>query len=397
MLNRYANGILQGLPANRLLAIDAFRGLTIVAMILVNNPGSWRYVYDPLLHAQWHGWTPTDLIFPFFVFIVGLSIKIAIDRQLEAGHARAPIIKHAFIRMAKLVALGWFLALFFYNFRDPSFSWVDERLLSMRIPGVLQRLGVVYFFTVLIVLHWRTTGRIVWALLLSFGYWAMLAFVPYSDAAGNQYQGLYDHGNNLASWLDQWVLGAAHVYDKKASPFVMDPEGILSTLPAIAGCLTGVLAGQFLMNDKIPLIKRILGLLSVGLVSVLVAEVWNGLLPINKALWTPSFVLLSSGFACLTLGLCLWLIDHKGIKAWTAPFVVFGANAIAFYMFAAIVARVLLMLSIGDTSLKGWLYNQVFQPVFGNYNGSLAFALCFLALSYVVMHWMYKRGWFWKV
>ncbi|WP_102796328.1 acyltransferase family protein [Bowmanella denitrificans] len=397
MLSRYANNILNGLPANRLLAIDAFRGLTIVAMILVNNPGSWSHVYAPLLHAKWHGWTPTDLIFPFFVFIVGLSIKIAIDRQLDAGQARLPIIRHAMARMLKLVLLGWFLALFFYNFRDPSFSWIDDKLLSMRIPGVLQRLGLVYFFTVLIVLYWRTTGRIIWALLLALGYWAMLAWVPYSDGQGHQYQGLYAYGNNLASWVDHMVLGAAHVYDKKATPFVMDPEGILSTLPAIAGCLSGVLAGQFLMNNQLPLLRRITVLLLVGLTAVIVSEAWHSILPINKALWTPSFVLLSSGYACLVLGLCLWLIDHKGIKAWTAPFVVFGANAIAFYMFAAIVARLLLMFSVGEASLKGWLYTTLFQPLFGNYNGSLAFALTFLAVSYAMMHWMYKKGWFWKV
>ncbi|GAB3020335.1 acyltransferase family protein [Bowmanella dokdonensis] len=396
MFRRYADSILQALPANRLLAVDAFRGLAIVAMILVNNPGSWSHVYPPLLHAKWHGWTPTDLIFPFFVFIVGLSISIAVPRQLQAGKSHGELIRQGLIRATKLILLGWLLALFYVNFRDPNFSWVEDRLLSMRIPGVLQRLGLVYFATLLLVLYWQTLGRIILALLLLLGYWALLIFMPYTDEAGNSFTGLLLPGNNLVAWLDHQLFGPAHLY-QQTQPFAQDPEGLLSTLPAIASCLSGVLAGQLLCRQALSLAERTRLLLMAGLAGILAAEIWQYWLPLNKALWTSSYVLLSSGYAALVLGLFLWLIDLKGIKRWCAPLVVFGANAIAFFMFAGIAGRILIMIPVGQTTLKGWLFAELFQPVFGSLNGSLAFALCFLAFSYLLMHWMYKKGWFWKV
>ena len=396
MLSRYADKILDLLPANRLLAVDAFRGLAIVAMILVNNPGSWAHVYPPLLHASWHGWTPTDLIFPFFVFIVGISISIAVPRQLATGKSRTDLIRQGLGRALKLILLGWVLALFYVNFRDPAFSWIEDRLLSMRIPGVLQRLGLVYFATLLIVLYWQALGRIVWTLVLLLGYWALLSWVPYTDEAGNSYTGLLLSGNNLAAWLDHQLFTPAHLY-QQTRPFAQDPEGLLSTLPAIASCLSGVLAGQFLARSELSLASRTGLLLMAGLAGVLTGEIWQLWLPINKALWTSSYVLLSSGYAALVLGLFLWLIDLKGIRRWCAPLVVFGANAIAFFMFAGIAGRILIMIPVGDSTLKGWLYREFFQPWFGSLNGSLAFALCFLAFSYLLMHWMYKKGWFWKV
>lgn len=395
-VNAHCKKILQALPNNRILAVDAFRGIAITAMILVNNPGSWQHVYPPLLHAQWHGWTVTDLIFPFFLFIVGIAISISIPRQLEKGMNGSEILYAAAVRMTKLVALGLFLAVFYYNFIAPDYNWFEQRILSIRIPGVLQRIGVVYFATVGLVLLLNTTGRLITTLAVLIGYWALLVFVPYSDANGFGYVGLFEHGNSLVAWLDNAVFGTDHVYYPAATPFAFDPEGILSTLPSIASCLTGVLAGQWLASNQ-SMIKKSTILLVVGIVLLIIGEIWDIVFPINKALWTSSFVMMSSGCACIVLAILMFLVDVKGYKQWTAPLLVFGANSIAFYMFAGVTARLLFMIPVDDTSLKSWLYNQCFQPIFGNVNGSLAFAITFLLVSYVVMYQMYRKGIFWKV
>lgn len=394
LYRRYADAILSGLPANRLLALDVLRGLTITAMILVNNPGSWSYVYAPLQHAQWHGWTPTDLIFPFFIVIVGMSLQFSVSRQSEV--ARLTLIRQAAVRSAKLIALGLFLVLFYYNFRDPNYSYLQQKLLTLRWSGVLQRIGLVYFITVLVLLYCGRAGQIITAIVLSAVYLAAMWFVPYSDSYGNQFIAGFEHGNSFAAWLDHAVLGAQHVYYRQATPFAFDPEGLWSTLPAVSSCLTGVLMAQWLQSDR-TLVQKIRGLMLAGVVAVWLATLWHYTLPINKSLWTPSFVLLSSGSCAIALAACLWLCDVKKWRRWSAPFVVFGANAILFFMFAGVTARLLGMITVQGSSLQHWLFSTVYQPLFGNYNGSLAFALCFLLLSYLLMHWCYKRGYIFKV
>ncbi|MBZ9611622.1 acyltransferase family protein [Rheinheimera maricola] len=394
LYRRYADAILTVLPANRLLALDALRGLTITAMILVNNPGSWSYVYGPLRHAEWHGWTLTDLIFPFFIVIVGMSLQLSLKQQGLTG--KFAIIRHAAIRGLKLFALGLLLALFYYNFRDPAYSYIEQKLLTLRWLGVLQRIGVVYFFSVIIVLYCGTRGRIGWLLGLCALYLVGMWYLPYTDSQGAQFSGLLMFGNSFAAWLDHTVLGAGHVYYRSATPFAFDPEGLWSTLPAIASCLTGVLIAQWLQTER-SLVAKIRGLLLCGIVAVWLAELWHFSLPINKSLWTPSFVLLSSGYCAIALAACLWLCDVKRWRRWSAPFVVFGANAILFFMLAGFAARALMMLSVGEASLQQWLYRALYQPLFGDYNGSLLFALSFLLLSYLLMHWCYKRGYIFKV
>lgn len=391
---RYADAIFALLPANRSLALDALRGLTITAMILVNNPGSWSYVYGPLRHAEWHGWTLTDLIFPFFIVIVGISLQISLQRQSTV--ARAVVIKQAALRSIKLFALGLFLALFYYNFRDQAYSYIEQKLLTLRWLGVLQRIGLVYFFTLLIVLYCGSRGRILWLLGLSALYLAAIWHLPYQDAQGNQFRGLLMFGNSFAAWLDHSVLGANHLYYRSATPFAFDPEGLWSTLPAIASCLSGVLIAQWLQSER-SLVQKIRGLLLFGVVAVWLAELWHFSLPINKSLWTPSFVLLSSGYCAIALAACIWLCDVKRWRRWSAPLVVFGANAILFFMFAGLAARALMMLSVGETSLHSWIFTRLYQPLLGDYNGSLAFAISFLLLSYLLMHWCFKRGFIFKV
>lgn len=394
LYRRYADAILAQLPARRLLALDALRGLTITAMILVNNPGSWSYVYAPLRHADWHGWTLTDLIFPFFIVIVGMSLQLSLQQVHLTS--KLAIVRQGALRSLKLFALGLFLALFYYNFRDVNYSYVEQKLLTLRWLGVLQRIGLVYFITLLIVLYCASRGRILWLLGLCAVYLLAMLFVPYQDAQGNQFRGLLLFGNSFAAWLDHTVLGAQHLYYRSATPFAFDPEGLWSTLPAVASCLSGVLMAQWLQAER-SLVQKIRGLLLFGVVAVWLAELWHFSLPINKSLWTPSFVLLSSGYCAIALAACIWLCDVKGWRRWSAPFVVFGANAILFFMLAGIAGRLLGMLSVGQSSLHSWLFVRVYQPLFGNYNGSLAFAVSFLLLSYLLMHWCYKRGYLLKV
>lgn len=394
LLRLHSSQILAQHPASRLLALDALRGLAILAMILVNNPGSWQYVYPPLLHADWHGWTPTDLIFPAFLVMVGMAIPYSMAGQQLSS--RSDLIRQGAIRALKLYLLGLFLVLFYYNFRDPSYSYLQQKLLNLRWSGVLQRIGIVYFCTLLIVLYSGTRGRILWLTALCVVYLLLMFYVPYRDEMGNTFVGLWLHGNNLAAWLDHQLLGPNHVYFRNATPFAFDPEGILSTLPAIASCLSGVLIAQ-LLQSKTELVFKLRILLLVGLAAIWIAELAHPVIPINKMLWTPTFVLLSSGFTAMILALFLWLTELRSYRLWTAPLVVFGVNAILFFMLAGIAARVLSMVPLAGTTLGNWLYRTVFQPWLGNYNGSLAYAICFLLISYAVMLYCYRRGWIYKV
>ncbi|WP_404343396.1 acyltransferase family protein [Pseudoalteromonas mariniglutinosa] len=396
MLHLHAQTILTQLPSHRLLALDVMRGLTITAMILVNNPGSWSYMYWPLKHADWHGWTPTDLIFPFFIFIVGMSITLSVNAMRLRGENNVSILRAAVIRTLKLIALGWFLVLFYYNFNDPTFNWFDERLMELRVMGVLQRIGLVYMVALACSLYFKPKQIAATFILLLVTYSALMMYMPYTLPSGEIVKGLWLHGNNLSAWIDHTLLGASHVYYATAQPLSFDPEGLLSTLPAIATALSGVLCGLYLISEN-NLQRQINRLCGCAVACLVVGYLLSPLIPINKALWTPSYVLLSTGLAMFCYALCSYIIDIRKVKLWSAPFLVFGANAILFFMFAGVLARILIMIPIGEQSLKGFIYTQVLQPYFDNYLASLLFSILFLIVSYMVMYACYKRNIFWKV
>lgn len=396
-IRAHCQAILDQQPKNRLLALDVFRGITITAMILVNNPGSWQHIYGPMRHAQWHGWTLTDLIFPFFIFIVGVSIQLSGERMLASSRSRFIIIKQALLRTVKLFLLGWFLALFYYNFGAEHYDWIEQRLLHIRFMGVLQRIALVYIICLLLWLYLPTRDLLVSFVAILLLYWLALTSVLYSDDLGNQYGGLLDFGNNLSAWLDSWLFASNHLYYSSATPFAFDPEGILSTLPAVASGISGMLVGKLLTESALTTRDKTILLFVFGVVGVLLGEWWHLYFPINKTLWTSSYVLLSSAYACLGLASLIFILDNRKMTHWSAPFVVFGANSIAFFMFAGVVARMLIMLPIGQVSLKTWLYTTVFEPFLGSLNGSLFFSISFLGLSYVFMHWLYRKHIFWKV
>jgi predicted acyltransferase len=366
----------------RLLSLDVFRGLTIAAMVLVNNPGNWQAVYPPLLHAPWDGWTPTDLVFPFFVFIVGVAIPLAFERRKTAGGSQRDLYVKIARRTAVIFGLGLWLNAFPF-----SGAWFTH----LRIPGVLQRIALCYGFAALIFLKARVKTQVWITAALLLGYWAVMKLIP---APGFPRGDLTMEGS-LASWVDRTLL-AGHTYKP-----LYDPEGILSTIPAIATAMLGVLAGQWLMQKRETL-DKIAGLFVAGALCVIGGYVWDWFFPINKALWTSSYVLFTGGLALELLALCYWLVDLKGYQRWAKPFVVFGVNALALYVLAGMLSDVLNVvprtkLDGAPGNLKTWIYERLFESWLSPINASLAFALSYVAFGWLLMWLLYRRKIFIKV
>ncbi len=365
--------------ADRLLSLDAFRGLTIAGMILVNNPGSWSYVYWPLGHAQWHGWTPTDLIFPYFLFIVGVAIPFSFQRRLREGADRRDLFAHVVRRALTIVALGFLMRLF------PDFHFS-----GMRWPGVLQRIGVVYLAAAGLYLAFGRHGRAAWAGGLLLGYWAVMTLVPVPGGVAGD---LSPEGN-LAAWVDRALMGG-HLYQG-----TWDPEGILSTLPAVGTSLLGIFAGEWLLSGRPPgAVTR--GLLGAGIALTPVGLAWGLVFPINKALWTSSYVVFTAGTALLLFGLTYWVVDVRRRRGpWLTPLLVYGTNAIAVFVLSGLMTRILGRIHVGGAegpSLYTWIYRNVFQSWAGDYNGSVAFAACYVILWLALMTPLYRRRIFIKV
>jgi predicted acyltransferase len=366
----------------RLLSLDVFRGLTIAGMILVNNPGTWRAVYPPLTHADWHGWTATDLIFPFFLFAVGVSTTLALTPRLERGESRLRLAGRAGRRAIILGALGLFLAGF------PEFD-----LATIRIPGVLQRIAVCYLAAALLVLGARVRVQAAAMAGLLLGYWALMTLVPVPGfGAGN----LGKEGN-LAAYLDRALLGP-HLW---RAAKVYDPEGILSTLPALATTLAGVLTGHWLRASRTPAAK-VVGMAGGGAVASGLGLVWAQWFPINKALWTSSYAMFSAGAALLALAACFWLVEIRQRTRWATPFVVLGVNAIAAFVLSTFVARLLILIKVAGPAgapvpLHAWLYEHLFAPWAAPPNASLLFALAYVLVWLALMGVLYRRRIFIRV
>jgi predicted acyltransferase len=370
----------------RLLSLDFFRGLTVALMILVNNPGSWGNIYAPLEHAEWNGCTPTDLVFPFFLFIVGVSIAYAMgSKKLDSATHHKTILR-ALKRGLILFGLGLFLAFFPRNFKD--FDLIDS-LKHIRIFGVLQRIGVVFFFSSVIFLKSSEKNIFRTIVIILIAYWALMFFVP---VPGVGYANL-EKETNLGAWLDRTILTEAHLW-KSAKTW--DPEGILSTLPAIATCLFGVLVGTYLKRKEVDAGTKISWLFSVGILAVAAGLLWDLEFPINKALWTSSYVLYTGGLATITLALCYWLIDVQQYNRFTKPFVVYGVNAITVFFIAGLAPRLINMFKItnADGEKIGALtafYQKFFVPIFSPINASLAYAIFVVLFFYVILYIMYKK------
>lgn len=359
---------------NRILSVDIFRGATIVLMILVNTPGTWSAVYAPFLHAKWHGYTPTDLVFPFFLFIVGTSIVFAYKNKVADSNTYKKIA----VRTLKLIGLGLFLGAFTLSF--PFF----KDFADIRFPGVLQRIGVVFFFASILFLNfkWRTLVGI--AIFFLIGYWVLMTAIPVEGVEST----LDRAPNNLANWLDVKVFGT-HNY--KAD---YDPEGLLSTIPSIVSSLLGIFTGLILTSKQE---KKTRILMGIGGAMLIVGHLWDIFFPINKALWTSSFVLVTAGWANLVLALIYYLTDVKGIQ-FGSVFRYAGANAIVVYFLSSFISKIMGMIKVGDTSLHGWLFNTVYVHDFMSMQlSSLLYGLTVVSFYCLLAYILYQRKLFFKV
>jgi predicted acyltransferase len=367
----------------RLRSLDVFRGMTIAAMILVNNPGSWSYVYAPLDHAEWHGATPTDWIFPFFLFIVGVSITLAIGRRKDTGADRKTLIRKILRRSLIIFAIGLFLS---------AYPYFD--LSAMRIPGVLQRIALVYGVTAILYL-WLDPRQMFWlGIGCLLAYWGMMTLIPVPGG----YPPNLEPGTNLGAWLDASLLGG-HLW---AQSKIWDPEGLLSTVPAFATSISGILTGVWLRSRR-DHFEKVAGLLVAGTVLLAGGLLWNTVFPINKQLWTSSYVLYTSGLALMIFGVLYWWIDIKEHRGGTRPFVVYGTNALIVFAVSGLLARTLNAIHTNDASgnavnIKIWLWNTVFEPAFASpYNASLAHAIVYVLLLLGFAWLLYSRKIFIKV
>ncbi len=376
---------LESAPPERLRSLDIFRGITIAGMILVNNVGDWEKTYWPLLHAEWHGWTPTDLVFPFFLFAVGAAIPYAFAGRLaRSGGDKRPFHRQIVRRTLLLFALGLFLNWF------PFFT-VDWP--NARIPGVLQRIAVVYLAVALAWLHLRNRGKIVLVVALLIGYWLAMTRVP---VPGHGAGDLSPEGN-LAAWIDHALLGS-HTWRRAPGPG--DPEGILSTLPAIATALFGMGIGDWLRSSRTPR-QKLFSLLWQGGCLMAIGLLEHRWFPINKNLWTTSYVLFTAGAAMLLLGAIYYAVDVKHREGWSRPFSVLGTNAIFAFVGSTLMAKILYLIrwpAEGETiSLQAWLYERLFDSWLPDYVASLAWALAFVALWWSLTAVLYRRRIFLKV
>ncbi len=385
------NAILDERPTGdtgRLTSLDVFRGITIAGMVLVNNPGGAE-VYWPLDHAAWHGWTPTDFIFPFFLFIVGVSITLSFARRVESGKGERALLKSIIRRTLLIFGLG--LLIHGFPYYNPQGVLRVYNLSVIRIPGVLQRIAVCYLFASLIFIktNWRAQCLIVSALLV--GYWLLMTLTP---VPGYSIGDLSKEGN-LAAYVDRSLL-SGHMYTK-----IYDPEGILSTLPAIATTLTGALTGRYLRSSRTPL-EKVVGMFVAGVVGVVAGWIWNSWFPINKALWTSSYVLFTTGMALQLLAFCYWLIEIKNYRAWSKPFVIFGVNALALFVGSALLARMMNLWRLPRLNgqlgtSKTYIYEHLFLSWASPINASLLYALAYLLMWFGLMALLYRRKIFIKV
>ncbi len=358
----------------RILAVDIFRGMTIVLMILVNTPGTWSAVFPPLLHAEWNGYTPTDLVFPFFLFIVGTSIVFAYKNKT----ARSGTYKKIAIRTLKLIGLGLFLGAFTLSF--PFF----KDFVDIRFPGVLQRIGVVFFFASILFLNFNWKVLIGIAVFFLVGYWLLMTLVPVEGIAST----LERAPNNLANWIDVKVFGS-HNYKPD-----YDPEGLLSTIPSIVSSLLGIFTGLILTSSQE---KKATILIGIGGSLLIIGHVWHIFFPINKALWTSSFVLVTAGWANLILALIYYLTDVRQIK-FGSLFRYAGANAIVLYFLSSFISKVMGMIKVGETSLHGWLFDTVYTHDFMSLQlSSLLYGLSVVAFYCLLAYILYQRKIFIKV
>jgi predicted acyltransferase len=367
----------------RLLSLDLFRGATIALMILVNDPGDHSVSYWPLEHANWNGWTPTDLVFPFFVFIVGVAMAFSFTSRLQRGESRMHLLQHVLWRGVMLFALGVFLNGF------PNHYSLDH----WRIYGVLQRIAICYVLVSVLELWTGWRAQLAVAVACIAGYWVLMRYVPVPEFGVPTHDiPLLDPDRNIAAWLDRKLL-MGHLYEG-----TRDPEGVLSTIPALATCLAGLLTGKWLRTGRSQGAKA-MGLAVAGVVAIALGRTWDLWFPINKKLWTSSYVIFTAGVALICLAACYWIVDAKRHRGWwTKLILVFGTNAIAAYFFSEVVAKLIGSIRLaGGMTIQESLYRSLFAPLASPANASLLYALLYVVFCWAAMALLYRKRLFLKI
>ena len=374
----------------RYYSLDVFRGATVAFMILVNNPGSWTHLYSPLEHAKWHGLTPTDLVFPFFLFAVGNAMAFVMPRLQEAGDAAfwKKVLTRTLLIFAIAMFLNWFPFVQWQHDELVIKGWTWTRatgeLAGIRIPGVLQRIALCYFFASVIIYYAKPRGALYTGIALLVLYWILCLIGNPSDPY------------SLAGWfgtsIDINLMGAEHIYHGEGVAF--DPEGLMSTIPAIVQVIIGFLVGDYIRRKGSDSLYQTLTILFVSAVVLLFFAYWWDLtFPINKKIWTSSFVLATSGLAILLLGTFVYFIELKNYRGvWSSFFEVFGKNALFIYALSGLIPKLLVMIHTGNTNPWSWFYEHVTSKFPGRpENGSLLFAISFVLLLWLVAWWMNKK------
>ncbi|HWH51740.1 MAG TPA: DUF5009 domain-containing protein [Gemmatimonadaceae bacterium] len=402
-----------GKPAReRLLSLDVFRGLTIAGMLLVNDPGTWSSIYPPLEHAAWNGWTPTDLVFPFFLFIVGITTHLSLTSRRARGDDDAAI-RRQIIRRGLLIFLFGFLMNGF-----PFFTWgsvagiahptivqrVVDRLLHWRIMGVLQRIGLAYICAALLSQGKSLKRQLITIVVLLYGYWFAMTVLPVPDSGAMGQLVLGDASRTMAAWWDRFLLDWSrfglgnHTW---VNSVTWDPEGLFSTIPAIATTMLGNLAGQWI-GTKRPLLDRLAALFAAGALGMVAGLMWNWSFPINKSIWTSSYVVFTAGMACVAIATIMWIVDVQGVKRWTKPLVIYGMNPMVAFVGSGVMERCIYSIftvpyhgksTALETALYEWGFHSWLEPV----NASLAFAIAFVLLWFGILYVLYKKQIFFKV
>lgn len=383
---------LEPIKPGRLVSLDAFRGLTIAAMFQVNNAGDWSHVFSPLRHAGWHGCTATDLIFPFFLFIVGVAMVFSFSKRLERGESKKDLFLQVVRRTVILYILGCIIMVT---------AW-GAYLEHYRFVGVLQRIALCYFFVSLIIMYGGVRAQTAWAVGLLALYYLLLKFVP---VPGHGAGGL-EKFTNLADYVDTKLLGIYLVDFDKTLGMGHDPEGLFSTIPSISSMLAGVLCGHWLRNKERSGYEKVAGLAVAGTLLLIVASIWKHDMPFNKNLWTSSYVFHTTGWALLCLGVCYWIIDIKGYRAWSKPFVVYGTNAITAYFGVSVMAYTTVWIRWEDAAgetvmLKYFLYDNLYKTwiphIFGDRISSAAWGASYVLLWCGLMWILYRKKIFIKI
>ncbi|MCX7001064.1 MAG: DUF5009 domain-containing protein [Candidatus Sumerlaeota bacterium] len=383
---------LQPIKPGRLMSLDVFRGLTIAAMLLVNNAGDWGHIWGPLEHAEWHGCTATDLIFPFFLFIMGVAMQFSFAGRLEKPGGKIDLIGQICRRTFIIYILGIILALIIW----PSY------LGHFRMYGVLERIAFCYFFASFIMLYTGVRGQVFFFLLLMAVYYIILKFIPMPG----QMAGGLERYKNIVDYIDTGIFGNLNYEWDAGLKMGHDPEGLLSTIPSICTTLAGGLCGFWLRRKEKGDFEKVAGMSAIGVLLIILGKLLKHDIPMNKNLWTPSYVIYTAGAALLCLSVCYWLIDIKGWRAWAKPFLYYGTNAIAAYFGASLMALIIVMVRVtGDGGkvmrLKTYLFTHYYKSwmpgIFGDYATSAAYGASFVVLWCIITWILYRKKVFIKI